>query len=180
MAHHCSVLFFPCRNFCAENFLLRTIALVYLLTYNMFSLCQFPHAANKARQFIIMPRRSFKDLSKSDAIPFHGALVRRHLEHDGLACLSNLVADVIQFERIQKLPTKFITAIRHHPYEERRQPLGHHSLQRWQLRADLIFTFKVFTGPLDVDPNLFFSPSLWRAPLEGTPKWEPSLDRPFR
>ncbi len=46
--------------------------------------------------------------------------------------------------------------MRHHPYEERLQRLGFHSLQRRRLRAGLIATFKTFTGLLDIDPNLFF------------------------
>ncbi len=36
MAHHCSVLVLPCRNFCAENFLIFFYEIKLLLTYLLF------------------------------------------------------------------------------------------------------------------------------------------------
>ncbi len=57
---------------------------------------------------------------------------------------------------------------RHVFYEERRQRLGLHSLQRRRLQADLITTFKIFTGVLDISPNLFFLPPARRG-LRGHP-----------
>ncbi len=46
-----------------------------------------------------------------------------------------------------------------------------------RLRSDLVTAFKIFTGLLDIDPNLFFSSSrsnrLKRAPLQGNPRREP-------
>ncbi len=50
----------------------------------------------------------------------------------------------------------------HLPYEEILQRLSLHFLQRRRLRADLITAFKVFTGLLDIDPNLFFLPPAGR------------------
>ncbi len=58
--------------------------------------------------------------------------------------------------------------MRHLPYEERLQRLGLHSLQRRRLRDDLITPFKIFTGLLDIDPNLFFLPPA-RRDLRGHP-----------
>ncbi len=56
-------------------------------------------------------------------------------------------------------------------------PLYEERLQRRRIRADLITALKIFTGPLDVDPNLFFpsyrSTRPKRAPLQGTPRCEP-------
>ncbi len=48
--------------------------------------------------------------------------------------------------------------MRHLPYEERLQRLGLHSLQLRRLQADLIPTFKIFTGLLGIDLNLFCLP----------------------
>ncbi len=56
----------------------------------------------------------------------------------------------------------------HLPHEERLQRLGLHSLQRRQLRADLIIAFKIFKGLLGIDPNLFFLPPA-RHGLRGHP-----------
>ncbi len=84
--------------------------------------------------------------------------MRPHLEYGMPACSPNLVADINHLERIQRLATRLVTAMRHLPCEERLQRLGLHSLQRRRLRDDLITAFKIFKGLLDIDPNLFFLP----------------------
>ncbi len=70
----------------------------------------------------------------------------------------NLVADINQLKRTERLVSRLVTSIRHLPCEERLQRLGLHSLQLQRLRADLITAFKLFTGLLDVDSNLFCLP----------------------
>ncbi len=61
-----------------------------------------------------------------------------------------------------------VTGMRHLHYEEGLQRLGLHSLQRRRLRADLITSFKIFTGLLDIALNLLFlSPA--RRGLRGHP-----------
>ncbi len=99
---------------------------------------------------------------------FHEVLVRPHLECGMPTCSPSLVADINHLERIQSLATRFVTGMRHLPYEERLQRLGLHSLQWRRLRADLITTFKIFSGLLDIDPNLFFLPPA-RSGLRGHP-----------
>ncbi len=81
--------------------------------------------------------------------------MRPHLENGMPACSPNLVADINHLERIQRLATRLVTGIRHLPHEERLQRLGLHFLQRRLFLAELIFAFKIFTGLLDVNPNLF-------------------------
>ncbi len=49
----------------------------------------------------------------------------------------------------------YVLSIMYHYYEERRQRLGLHSLQRPRLRADLITAFKMFKDLLDIHPTLF-------------------------
>ncbi len=115
-------------------------------------------AVNKARLLNFTIRRSFQDLSKSAFIPLYGTLMRSRLEYGMPACLPNLVADINHLQLIQRFSTRLVTGKRHHPYEERLQRLGLHSLQRRRLRADLIIAFKIFTSLFDIDPNLFFLP----------------------
>ncbi len=55
------------------------------------------------------------------------------------------------------LKISYKVGIRHLPYEERLLSLGLHSLQRRRLRVDLIVAFKIYTGLVDVNPNLNFS-----------------------
>ncbi len=91
-----------------------------------------------------------------------------HLEYGMPACSPNLVADINHLERIQRLATRLVPGMRRLPYEERLQLLGLHSLQRRRLRVDLITTFKIFKGLLDIDPNLLFLPPARRG-LRGHP-----------
>ncbi len=84
----------------------------------------------------------------------NGALVRPHLEYG----MPNLVVDINHLERFQRLATRLVTGIR----------LSLHSLQRQQLRVDLITAFKIFTDLLGIDPNLFFLPPTRRG-LRGYP-----------
>ncbi len=135
-------------------------------TDNQFSSsAQSTEAANKARRLILMIRHSFQNLAKLVVI---GALARPHLQYGMLACSQNLVADINHLDRIQRLATRLVTGMRHLPYEERLQHLGHHSLQWRRLRADLITAFKIFKGLLDIDPSLFFFPPARRG-LRGHP-----------
>ncbi len=88
-------------------------------TDSMFSpSAQCTEAANKARRFILMVRRSSQDISKSAFIPLCGALVRPHLEYGMSACSQNLTADINHRERTQRLATRLVTGMRHFPYEE--------------------------------------------------------------
>ncbi len=129
---------------------------------------QCSEAANKAKRLIFMIGRSLQDHSKSAFNPLYGALVRPHLEYGMPACLPSLVADINHLARIQRLAIRLVADMRHLPYEERLQRLGLYSLQLRLLWADLITTFKIFTGLLDVDPNLFFPPPARRG-LRGHP-----------
>ncbi len=66
--------------------------------------------------------------------------------------------DINHRKRIQRLATRLVTGMRHHPYEERLQRPGHHSLKRRRLRADLITAFKIFKGLLDIHPSRSMRP----------------------
>ncbi len=126
---------------------------------NVFSpSAQCTEAANKARRLTFTIWRSFQDLSKPAFVPLNGALVRPHLEYSMPACSPNPVADSNHLKRTQRLATRLVTGMRHLPYEERLLRLGPHSLQWRRLRTDLITTFKIFKGLLDINPNLFFLP----------------------
>ncbi len=125
-------------------------------TDSMFPLsAQCTEAANKARRFIFMIRRSFQDLSKSAFIPLNEALVRSHLAYGMPARSPNLVADINHLERIERLAIRWLTGMGPLPYEERLQRLSLHSLQLRRLRADQITAIKIFKSLLDIDPNLF-------------------------
>ncbi len=128
---------------------------------------QCTEAANKARRLILMIRRSNQYLSRLAFIPLYEALVHPHVEYCMPACSPNIVVDINYLGRSQRLATRLVTGMRNLPYEERLQWLGLHYLKQRQHWANLITTFKIFTGLLDVDPNLFFALPL-DAALEDT------------
>ncbi len=84
--------------------------------------------------------------------------MRPYLKYGMPNCSPNLAADINHLERIQRLATRLVTGIRHLLYEEGLQRLGLHCLKRRRPRTDLITTFKIFKGLLDIDPNLLFLP----------------------
>ncbi len=135
--------------------------------HNVFSpSAHFTEAANKARRLIFM----------LGALP-KISLTCPHLEYAMPVCLPNHVADTNRLERIEILATRLVTGMRYLPYEERLRRLSLHSLQRRRFRSDLITVFTIFTGRLDINRNIFLSPSRStrpkRAPLKGAPRCEP-------
>ncbi len=82
-----------------------------------------------------------------------------HFEYALRTCSLNLVNEADCVERIQRL------GFRRLPYEER---LDLHSLTRRRLRGDLLATYSVFSGGLDLDPSLFIVPPV-RPGLRGYP-----------
>ncbi len=105
-----------------------------------------------------MLRRSFHNFWKSPFIALYGALVRLHLECGVPVCYLILVAEINHLERIQILVSVLVTGVRYLPYGEGLQRLTLHSLQRRRRLTHLISVFKISTGLLDIDPNLFFLP----------------------
>ncbi len=77
--------------------------------------------------------------------------MRPRFTYGMLTCSPNLVADVNQ---IQRLAIRLVTGFRHLSYEERLQQLDLHSMKRRGVWVYPSYTFKVFTGLLDVGPNL--------------------------
>ncbi len=122
-------------------------------TDNIFSpSAQCTGAANKARRLIFAPSTIIRNRISSN----NYARVRLHLQYGMSACTSNLVAYINHLERIHGQATRLVTDFRHLDYEERLQRRGLCCLQRRRrLRANLITVFTIFTGLLDIDPNLF-------------------------
>ncbi len=107
---------------------------------------QCTDAASKASRLAFMIRRSFKDLSKSASIPFY----KLKYVHT-----SNMVCQPVRQ-----------TSCRYQPFRVNLKVGNWHSSRPLRtetaaagllfLRADLITAFTMFTGILDIDPNLFF------------------------
>ena len=59
-------------------------------------------------------------------------------------------------ERIQRRASKKVKGMKHLSYEERLRRLNLMKIEDRAIRGDLIETYKIVTGKLNVDPNHFF------------------------
>ena len=67
-------------------------------------------------------------------------------------------ADIQTLEQVQKRFTRQVSGIGSLPYEERLDKLGLTSLQVRRGRGDMIDTYKILTGKVDVQPDIWFKP----------------------
>ncbi len=105
---------------------------------------------------LFMVRRSFSKLPKTASIPVYCALVRPHLVYAMKANDPTLRADILdQLDRVQRLATRLVRGLHHVPYEERLCQLNLFSLERRDLRANLILAFTIFKGEVNLYPSDF-------------------------
>ncbi len=67
-----------------------------------------------------------------------------------------LLQDIRVVERVLRSYTKRIPGLRYLPYARRLQMLDLRSLEEGRIRADLILTYKILNGLVDVPPHDFF------------------------
>ena len=60
-------------------------------------------------------------------------------------------------ERIQRRAMKNVKGLKYLPYEERLQQLSLLKIEERARKGDLIETFKIMTGKLNVDPGQLFT-----------------------
>ena len=84
--------------------------------------------------------------------------VRPHLEYAQASWAPWTQADIHTLEKVQQRFTKQVTGIGSLPYEERLKRLGLPTLQARRERGDMVETYKILNGMVDVDPNLWFTP----------------------
>ena len=86
--------------------------------------------------------RNFRYKNKELILPLYKSLVRPHLEHAVKFLSPHLRPDIDKMEKIQRISTKMIPAIRNHSYHQRIQELDLISLVQRRLRGQLIEVFK--------------------------------------
>ena len=83
--------------------------------------------------------------------------VRPLLEYGSTLWNMNYIGDLKLLERVQRRWTRAVNGLENLPYNERLRHLNMFSLQGRFLRADLIFTWKIFHGHCSVKPNNIFN-----------------------
>ena len=82
--------------------------------------------------------------------------VRPHLDYFFQAVGPYMKQDFQALERVQRRATKPVKQLRHLSYEDRLSHLGICKTEDKAVRGDMIETFKILTGKLNVDPAHFF------------------------
>ncbi len=100
---------------------------------------------------------SFVTLTPDIFIPLYSTLERPHLEYAIQASSAYFKKDVEHLERLQHLATQMVKGCRSLSFEERLKKLNLFSLARRRLRGDLIPTYNLSHGSLDLPLEEFFT-----------------------
>jgi len=82
--------------------------------------------------------------------------VRPLLEHNSIVWSPNKIQDIEEIERVQRKFTKRLKGYNRYSYEERLKRLNLQSLELRRLHNDLVWTYKIVFGMVDVNVNDFF------------------------
>ena len=117
------------------------------------------HAASvvsKSTQILAVIRRSFALIDERTLPLLFKSLVRPHLEYGNLVWGPFNRADQRLVERVQRRATRMVPGLRDKPYDERLRTLQLPSLYYRRRRGDMIYTYHMFNGSVDMDPTHFF------------------------
>ena len=104
-----------------------------------------------------MVRRTFSFMDKNISLKVYKAFIRPQLEYCQQILSPFLKSDIDELEKVQRRATKLLHSIKDLPYEERLEKLNLYSLAERRLRGDMIFTFQILKGFVDIDVTKIFS-----------------------
>ena len=131
-------------------------------------------AVKKAQKLLGYIKRQFRTRNKETILTLYNALVRPHLEYAVQFWSPSLRKDIERLEAVQARATKLIPSIRHLGYVRRLERLNLYSLEKRQLRGQLIETFKMLKGVNNIDYRHLFTFSNNRTRSNG---WKLELKR---
>ena len=113
-------------------------------------------AAGKARRLLGLISKCFINLTPLTFSCLYNTIVRPILEYGNVVWGPNYKLDEDLVEKVQRKAIKLVPSIRHLPYKERLWCLGLPSLKHRRLRGDMIMTYNILHGYLDIDESIFF------------------------
>ena len=110
----------------------------------------------KANGILASIKRTIKFINSDTFKLLYKSLVRPILELTGSVWNPYKLKHIRSLESLQRGATKLVRAIKDLPYEDRLRSLDLPTLANRRSRGDIISTFKIFKGYIDIDPNIFF------------------------
>ena len=87
-------------------------------------------------------------------------MIRPHLEYGNVIWGPHYKGDQKSIEKVQKRATKLVPSLKDLPYTERLRVLNLPSFSHRRRRGDMIETYKILSGKVNVDKNIFFRMNL--------------------
>jgi hypothetical protein len=113
-------------------------------------------SAARARAILGMVRRHFRRMDERGFCLLYKTYIRPHLEFSVQAWSPYLRKDIDCLERVQRAATKLVPHLRKLSYEERLEKLRLTSLYDRRRRGDVIETYKILNGKVNVNKEQFF------------------------
>ena len=129
-----------------------------LIEDNLKPSAQCAKAASKANQVLGQLLRGCTWRDPANLTSLYKVYVRPHLEYAQASWAPWTQADIQTLEKVQQRFTKQVTGMGSLPYEERLNRLGLTTLQARRERGDMVETYKILNGMVEVDPNVWFTP----------------------
>ena len=113
-------------------------------------------AVKKANTILGLIKRFFAVFDHKTVPKLFKAMVRPHLEYGNVVRGPHFKLDQQAIERVEKRATKLIRNIKDLPYSERLKDLNLPSLSYRRRRGDMLQTYKIISGKVNIDKNIFF------------------------
>ena len=107
----------------------------------------------KANRMIGMVKRTFSYMDKDMFNALYKTFIRSMLEYSPQVWNPHLARNIVALEKVQRRATKIVPCLRNIPYDQRLLALELYPLESRRLRGDMIATYKMFNGLLDIDRN---------------------------
>ena len=105
----------------------------------------------KANRMIGMIRRTFTYMDEEMFLSLYKTFIRPMVEYSPQVWNPHLARNIGELEKVQRRATKIVPRLRNMPYEERLLALKLYPLEERRLRGDMIATYKMMNGLIDID-----------------------------
>ena len=129
-----------------------------LIDDNLKPTAQCARAASKANMVLGQLTRGCTWRDPENLTNLYKVYVRPHLEYAQSSWAPWTQADNNVLEQVQHRFTRQVSGMGHLSYEERLVKLGLTTLQARRERGDMIESYKILTGKVDVQPDIWFTP----------------------